>query len=98
MQCGEGQYCTNDRAPWADWREFTREITAAFSTITEEEQVRKELKGLSQMGSMQNYIQHFRDLKLRIPSISMADTFAAFMDGLKLAVWEQIAPHMDTLA
>ena len=30
-----------DRAPWANWREFAREITAAFSAIIEEEQARK---------------------------------------------------------
>ena len=30
-----------DRAPWANWREFAREVTAAFSAITEEEQARK---------------------------------------------------------
>ena len=41
-----------DRAPWADWREFAREITVAFSAITEEKQARKQLKGLSQTGSM----------------------------------------------
>ena len=75
-----------NRAPWANWREFAQEITAAFSAITEEEQARKQLKSLSQTGSVQNYIQRFRDLKLRIPSMSVADTYAAFMDGLKPAI------------
>ena len=28
----------------------------------------------------------------------VADTFGAFMDGLKPAIWQQIAPHVDTLA
>ena len=72
-----------DRAPWADWREFAWEITVAFSTITQEKQAQKQLKGLSQTGSIQNHIQCFHDLKLRIPSMSVADTYAAFMDGLK---------------
>ena len=88
---------TGNRAPWVNWREFAQEITAAFSAITEEEQARKQLKGLSQTGSVQNYIQRFRDLKLRIPSMSVADTYAAFMDGLKPAIRQQIAPHVDTL-
>ena len=86
-----------NRAPWVNWREFAQEITAAFSAITEEEQARKQLKGMSQTGSVQNYIQRFRDLKLRIPSMSVADTYAAFMDGLKPAIRQQIAPHVDTL-
>ena len=30
--------------------------------------------------------------------MSMADTFAQFMDGLKLAIQQQIAPHVTTLA
>ena len=30
--------------------------------------------------------------------MSVADTYAAFMDGLKPAIRQQIAPHMDTLA
>ena len=50
------------------------------------------------MGSVHNYIQRFCDLKLRIPSMSVADTFATFMDGLKLVIRQQIVPHMDTLA
>ena len=33
--------CAGDTAPWADWREFAREITVAFSAIIEEEQVWK---------------------------------------------------------
>ena len=78
-----------DKAPWADWRESAREITVAFSTIIEEEQARKQLEGLSQTGSVQNYIQCFYDLKLRIPFMSMADTFAAFIDGLKLAIYSR---------
>ena len=75
-----------ERAPWVNWQEFAREITAAFSAITEEEQAWKQLKGLSQTGFVQNYIQRFHNLKLRIPSMSTADTYATFMDGLKLAI------------
>ena len=46
----------------------------------------KQLKGLSQIGSMQNYIQHLCDLKLRIPFMYVANTDAPFMDRLKLAI------------
>ena len=81
-----------------DWQEFAKEITAAFSPITEEDQARKQLKGLTQTGNIQNYVQRFRDLILRIPSMSQADVFAAFMDGLKPAIRQQIAPHVTTLA
>ena len=81
-----------------DWREFAKEITAAFSPITEEDQARKQLKGLTQTGNVQNYVQRFRDLILHIPSMSQADVFAAFMDGLKPAIRQQIAPHVTTLA
>ena len=74
------------RMDWANWPQFVHEITVAFSPITEEEQARKLLKGLNQTGNVQNYVQHFRDLSLRIPSMSSADEFAAFMDGLKPAI------------
>ena len=94
----KAQIATGQRAPWADWQEFAQEITAAFSAITEEEQARKQLKGLTQTGSVQNYIQRFHDLKLRIPSMFVADIFAQFMDGLKPAIRQQIAPHVTTLA
>ena len=33
----KAQITVGQRAPWADWREFAQEITAAFSAITEEE-------------------------------------------------------------
>ena len=46
---------------------------------------------------MQNYIERFCDLKLQIPSMSVANTFVAFMDGLKPVICQQIAPHLDTL-
>ena len=72
-------------------------IITAFSPIIEEEHVRKLLKGLNQTGNIQNYGQRFEDLSLRIPSMPQADEFAAFMDGLKLAIQQQIAPHVSTL-
>ena len=74
---------TSDKAPSADWRDFVQEITAAFCAITKEEQAQKQLKTLSETGSMQNYIQRFHDLRLRIPSMFVGDIYFAFMDGLK---------------
>ena len=94
----KAQITTGQRAPWVDWREFAQEITTAFSAITEEDQAWKQLKGLTQTGSMQNYIQCFRDLKLRILSMSVVDTFAQFMDGLKPTIRQEIAPRLTTLA
>ena len=41
---------------WLTWVEFTQEIIATFSPITEEEQARKLFKGLNQTGNMQNYV------------------------------------------
>ena len=86
------------RVNWLTWEMFTQEIIAAFSPITEEEQAQKLLKGLNQTGNVQNYVQRFRDLSLRIPSMSQVDEFAAFIDGLKSTIWQQIAPHVSTLA
>ena len=83
---------------WFTWELFTQEIIAGFSSITKEEQARKLLKGLNQTQNIQNYVQRFRDLSLHIPSMSQADKFAAFMDGLKPAIRQQIAPHVSTLA
>ena len=58
------------RDDWFTWEMFTQEVIATFSPITEEEQAQKLLKGLNQTGNIQNYVQHFRDLSLRIPSMS----------------------------
>ena len=77
---------------WFTWELFTQEIIAAFSPITEEEQAQKLLKGLNQTGNIQNYVQQFRDLSLCIPSMSQADEFATFMDGLKPGIRQQITP------
>ena len=84
----------NQRVAWTDWSAFCAELTAAFTPLTDEEQTRKRLKGLKQTGSVANYIQRFRELRLRIPSMSTADTFAAFMDGLKTDIRKQIGPHV----
>ena len=76
-----------------NWEDFVQDIIATLLPITEEE-----LKGLNQTGNVQNYIQCFWDLWLRISSMWQADEFAAFMDGLKPAILQQIAPHVYTLA
>ena len=86
------------RGEWADWPQFTQEIIAAFSPITEEQQAQKLLKGLNQTRNVQNYVQHFHDLTLRILSMSSANEFAAFMDALKPTIHQKIAPHVSTLA
>ena len=44
---------------WADLTEFRQEITTAFSPIMEEEQDKKVLKALNQIGNVQNYMQRF---------------------------------------
>ena len=49
---------------------FTQEIIAAFSPIMEEEQTRKVLKALNQIGNVQNYMQRFWDVSMCIPSMS----------------------------
>lgn len=50
------------------------------------------------MGNVQNYAQNSWDLVLRIPSMSQAVVCAAFTDGLKQAIQQQISPHVTTLA
>ena len=50
------------------------------------------------MGNIQNYVQRFWDLSLRIPSMLQADEFAMFMDGLKSMIRQQNVPHVSTLA
>ena len=75
-----------------------KKLLQPFLPLQRENKPRKLLKGLNQTGNIQNYVQHFRDLSLRIPSMSQADEFAAFMDGLKPAIRQQIVPHVSTLA
>ena len=87
----------DQRANWADWTEFRRELIAAFAPHTDEEQARKALKTLKQTGSVQNYIQRFRELQFRIRTMSETDVFSAFMDGLKADVRKQIGIHVQTL-
>ena len=85
------------RANWADWQEFRRELIGTFAPQTDEEQARKALKTLKQTGSVQNYIQRFRELQFRIRTMSDTDVFSAFMDGLKAEVRKQIGIHVHTL-
>lgn len=85
------------RANWANWQEFRRELITTFAPQTDEEQARKSLKTLKQTGSVQNYLQRFRELQFRIPTMSETDIFSAFMDGLKADVRKQIGIHVHTL-
>lgn len=86
------------RDDWTDQHEFSKKITATFSPIMEEDQARKQLKELTQIRNVQNYVHCIQDLILHIPSMSQTDMFAAFMDGLKPNIQQQIAPHVTAMA
>ena len=48
------------------------------------------MKALRQTGRVAGYLQRFRELRYRLPTMSTDEAYAAFIDGLNPVLWAQI--------
>ena len=80
---GESQWIeTGVRRGWRSWAEFRQEITSAFKPMTGTKQRRRQIIELRQTGRVSGYIQQFRTLRYKIPSMTQEEAQSLFLCGL----------------
>lgn len=92
LQREEVKINTGSRQPFLGWRELVDEMRPLFEAITTQERARRELKFLSQKGSITDYITSFMKITFRIPNITAEEEYSAFILGLKPWIRNQIQP------
>ena len=77
---GESQRIeTGARRAWRSWAAFSQEMIAAFEPMTEMEVARRQIIELRQMGRVSGYIQRFRTLRYKIPSMTEEEAHSLFL-------------------
>ena len=79
---GESQ-CIKTRAKraWRSWAAFSYEMIAAFEPMTKMEMARRQIIELRQTGRVSGYIQRFRTLRYKIPSMTKEEAHSLFLRG-----------------
>ena len=78
---GESQQIdTGARRDWRSWAAFCQEMIIAFEPMTEI--VRTQIIELRQTGHVSGYIQRFRTLRYKIPSMTEDEAYTLFLRGL----------------
>ena len=70
------------RRAWRSWAAFSQEMIAAFEPMTEMEVARRQIIELRQTGRVSGYIQRFRKLRYKIPSMMEEEAQSLFLRGL----------------
>ena len=63
--------------------EFCDAFATAFESISDSEEVRRQLCNLKQTGRAAGYVQRFRELQFRLPSITKEEAYSASLSKLK---------------
>ena len=68
------------------WQGFCRKLYDRFVRPNDTAIARQQLRALKQSGSVRDYLDQFLQIIYRIPNMSKADEFDAFMQGLKTEI------------
>ena len=88
LEASEGK-----RMPYT-WEEFHRHIIARFESINENEEARRELRELRQIGRVVGYTTKFQELKSRLPTMTDEEAFSVYLAGLNPHLREQVGAHV----
>ena len=95
---GESQRIeTGARRDWRSWAQFRQEMTTAFEPMTETETARRQIIELRQTGRVSGYIQRFRTLRYKIPSMTEEEAHSLFLRGLDAGLQQQVGVHAQSL-
>ena len=95
---GESQRIeTGARRAWRSWAAFSQEMIAAFEPMTEMEVARRQIIELRQTGRVSGYIQRFRTLRYKIPSMTEEEAHSLFLRGLDAGLQQQVGVHAQSL-
>ena len=69
-------------------------MIAAFEPITADEEARRQLRTFTQTGRVSGYVTKFRELQYKLPEMTAAEAFSAFVAGLKPAIRQHVGAHV----
>ena len=78
------------RAPFGSWEAFSTLFVQTFEPTTDQELARQQLKVLRQTGRVAGYLQRFRELRYRLPTMTSEEAYSAFIDSLNPTLRAQI--------
>ena len=81
------------RMPYS-WEEFRTKMIARFESVTENEEARRELRELRQIGRVAGYTAKFQELRSRLPSMTDEEAFSVYLAGLNSHIREQVGAHV----
>ena len=85
------------RREWRSWAAFCEEMIVVFEPITEMEIARRQIIELRQTSRVLGYIQRFRTLRYKIPSMTEEEAHSLFLHGLDARLQEQVGVHAQSL-
>ncbi|MBA0616007.1 hypothetical protein Godav_016099, partial [Gossypium davidsonii] len=68
------------------WQEFQCELKGQFYPKFTEEEARAKLQGITQRGTVGEYVREFKELMLQVSKVTEKEALLAFQNGLKLWV------------
>ena len=82
-----------ERMPYT-WEEFCRHMIARFASFIENEEARRELRELHQIGRLAGCIAKFQELKSRLPTMTDEEAFSVYLVGFNPYLREQVGAHI----
>ena len=70
------------RGQWLSWEQYSQELIKIFAPLDEEEDARRQLKELKQMGRVAGYTAKFNELFYKVPNMTEKDKFSMYFLGL----------------
>ena len=71
-----------DAQPWPTWPFFVKALKVQFEPLSKEDWAREQIWKLVQIGNVNTYIYHFRELQNKIPSMNSVEAHNLFRHGL----------------
>ena len=71
------------RVVWTTWDAFTDAMSRTFELATVVEEVRQQILNLRHTGRVVGYVQRFRELLYKIPTMTEEELDTLFVRGLK---------------
>ncbi|MBA0671699.1 hypothetical protein Goklo_029267 [Gossypium klotzschianum] len=65
------------------WQEFQRELKGQFYPEFVKEEARTKLQGITQRGTVGEYVREFKKLMLQVSDVIEKESLLAFQNGLK---------------
>ena len=82
------------RVAWATWEGFTTTMMRAFEPAMVVEEARQQILNLRQTGRVNGYVQRFRELLYKVPTMTEEESYTLFLRGLKVDVQTSVGVNV----